>query len=109
MSPVLGISYQECMWQAALWFLQLQINIVIIGYDLASKAAVAGARQITLDGVYHSPLGSVAAVEGDKPGRPWYGSPEVVGQWIDCITADASELRDATLEVGDLVGSTVPE
>ena len=35
----------------------------------------AGARQLTLDGVYHSPLGSVASVEGAQPGRPWCAPP----------------------------------
>ena len=34
----------------------------------------AGAKHVTLDGVYHSPLGAIIAVDG-KPGRPWYGEP----------------------------------
>ncbi|KAJ7519855.1 hypothetical protein O6H91_20G058400 [Diphasiastrum complanatum] len=35
-----------------------------------------GAINITLDGVYHSPVGS------DDSKRPWYGSPSVLEQWI---------------------------
>lgn len=57
--------------------------------------------------MYHSPLGSVAAVQGDKPGRPWYGSPEIVDQWIDSILIDASELEDTKQELGKLVSTTV--
>ena len=37
-------------------------------------AGCAGAKHVTLDGVYHSPLGAIIAVDG-KPGRPWYGEP----------------------------------
>lgn len=86
---------------------------------MQSKSACclgAGARQITLEGVYHSPLGSIAAVEGGKegpdkssPGRPWYGSPDVVDRWIDAVVADESELQDAKVELGQLVGSIVPD
>lgn len=53
----------------------------------------AGAKQITLDGVYHSPLGAVLpAADGSKPGRPWYGSPECVDGWVHEIWRDADEL-----------------
>ncbi|OIT33288.1 PREDICTED: uncharacterized protein LOC109206206 [Nicotiana attenuata] len=40
------------------------------------SAHLKGALNITLDGVYHSPVGS------DDATRPWYGSPAVVEQWI---------------------------
>ena len=37
---------------------------------------LAGAKNITLEGVFHSPLGaSPASGDGETPGRPWYGSP----------------------------------
>ena len=58
----------------------------------------AGADQVTLDGVYHSPLGAVVAVDG-KIGRPWYGSPEVLPQWINHIS-DTNE-SDSIVEIGD--------
>lgn len=58
----------------------------------------AGADQVTLDGVYHSPLGAVVAVDG-KIGRPWYGSPEVLPQWVQHIS-DTNE-SDSVVEVGD--------
>ncbi|GAV65308.1 PGAP1 domain-containing protein [Cephalotus follicularis] len=40
------------------------------------SAHLEGALNISLDGVYHSPVGS------DDISRPWYGSPAVVQQWI---------------------------
>ncbi|CAK7341709.1 unnamed protein product [Dovyalis caffra] len=40
------------------------------------SAHLDGALNISLDGVYHSPVGS------DDELRPWYGSPAVVEQWI---------------------------
>eukprot|EP00891_Asterochloris_glomerata_P003702 jgi/Astpho2/3702/fgenesh1_pm.00060_%23_5_t len=41
------------------------------------SAHLDGAKHVTLDGVYHSPLGAIIAVDG-KPGRPWYGEPASV-------------------------------
>ncbi|KAJ7950643.1 GPI inositol-deacylase PGAP1-like protein [Quillaja saponaria] len=40
------------------------------------SAHLEGALNISLDGVYHSPVGS------DDELRPWYGSPAVVDNWI---------------------------
>lgn len=40
------------------------------------SAHLDGALNISLDGVYHSPVGS------DDEKRPWYGSPAVLAQWI---------------------------
>ncbi|KAE7999248.1 hypothetical protein FH972_003699 [Carpinus fangiana] len=40
------------------------------------SAHLEGAFNISLDGVYHSPVGSDDAL------RPWYGSPAVVDKWI---------------------------
>lgn len=40
------------------------------------SAHLKGALNITLNGVYHSPIGS------DDELRPWYGSPIVVDKWI---------------------------
>ncbi|XP_059458056.1 uncharacterized protein LOC132187682 [Corylus avellana] len=40
------------------------------------SAHLEGAFNISLDGVYHSPVGS------DDVLRPWYGSPAVVEKWI---------------------------
>ncbi|WJX36345.1 hypothetical protein P8452_24233 [Trifolium repens] len=41
------------------------------------SAHLEGALNISLDGVYHSPVGS------DDTIRPWYGSPGVLEQWIE--------------------------
>ncbi|KAI3435235.1 uncharacterized protein J3R85_006343 [Psidium guajava] len=40
------------------------------------SAHLKGALNISLDGVYHSPVGS------DDVSRPWYGSPAIVEKWI---------------------------
>ncbi|XP_060217862.1 uncharacterized protein LOC132645104 [Lycium barbarum] len=40
------------------------------------SAHLKGALNVTLDGVYHSPVGS------DDATTPWYGSPAVVEHWI---------------------------
>lgn len=40
------------------------------------SAHLEGALNISLEGIYHSPVGS------DDLLRPWYGSPAVVEQWI---------------------------
>ncbi|KAI5647653.1 hypothetical protein M9H77_33658 [Catharanthus roseus] len=40
------------------------------------SAHLEGALNISLEGVYHSPVGS------DDVTRPWYGSPQVVEQWV---------------------------
>ncbi|CAL9084126.1 unnamed protein product [Musa textilis] len=39
------------------------------------SAHLEGALNISLDGVYHSPVGS------DDTARPWYGSPSVLAKW----------------------------
>ncbi|KAK1386396.1 hypothetical protein POM88_024131 [Heracleum sosnowskyi] len=41
------------------------------------SAHLEGALNISLDGVYHSPVGL------DDESRPWYGSPSVVDKWLN--------------------------
>ncbi|KAI9081686.1 hypothetical protein K1719_036340 [Acacia pycnantha] len=41
------------------------------------SAHLEGALNISLDGVYHSPVGS------DDELRPWYGSPAILDQWVE--------------------------
>ncbi|KAI4356174.1 hypothetical protein L6164_000218 [Bauhinia variegata] len=41
------------------------------------SAHLEGALNISLDGVYHSPVGS------DDELRPWYGSPAVLEKWVE--------------------------
>lgn len=45
------------------------------------SAHLEGALNISLDGVYHSPVGS------DDTSRPWYGSPAVVENWVHHLLA----------------------
>jgi hypothetical protein len=40
-------------------------------------AHLDGAENVTLEGVFHTPLGS------DDESRPWYGSPRVLDQWVE--------------------------
>lgn len=86
---IVGAGYQQVCGNARVW----GDGIIPI-----EAAHLHGADQVTLDGVYHSPLGAVVAVDG-KIGRPWYGSPEVLPKWIHHIS-DTNE-SDSIVEVGD--------
>ncbi|MEC4804244.1 MAG: lipase [Jaaginema sp. PMC 1079.18] len=48
-------------------------------------AHLDGAINLTLDGVWHSP---------NSPGR-WYGSPEVLGLWVQYLLANSAAEHDA--------------
>lgn len=62
-----GQGYKQVCGQADVWG---------DGVVPEMSAHLEGALNISLDGVYHSPVGS------DDETRPWYGSPAVVEQWI---------------------------
>ncbi|WCJ27684.1 alpha/beta-Hydrolases superfamily protein [Euphorbia peplus] len=62
-----GQGYKQVCGQADVWG---------DGVVPVVSAHLEGAVNISLDGVYHSPVGS------DDELRPWYGSPLVVDQWI---------------------------
>ena len=65
-----------------------------------SFAPGSGAEQITLEGVFHGPLGG-----GRDAGMPWYGSPGVLEQWIE-VVYDGRELgEEFQVEVGQTLGS----
>lgn len=94
-----GAGYAQVCGDAAVWG---------DGITPVECAHLSGAKQITLEGVYHSPLGSVLpAADGSSPGRPWYGSPSVVGQWVSEVARDASELTGYTKEMGDIASETM--
>ncbi|CAL5380777.1 unnamed protein product [Camellia sinensis] len=63
----IGQGYKQVCGQADVW-----------GDGVVPEVAahLEGALNISLDGVYHSPVGS------DDESRPWYGSPAIVEQWI---------------------------
>lgn len=47
------------------------------------SAHLEGALNITLDGVYHSPVGvDDGAENGSSKRRVWYGSPGVLEKWV---------------------------
>ncbi|KAJ9680108.1 hypothetical protein PVL29_019406 [Vitis rotundifolia] len=63
----IGQGYKQVCGQADVWG---------DGVVPEASAHLEGALNVTLDGVYHSPVGS------DDVSRPWYGSPAVVEQWV---------------------------
>lgn len=65
-SEVLPINLQVC-GQADVWG---------DGVVPEVSAHLEGALNISLEGVYHSPVGA------DDAARPWYGSPAVVKEWV---------------------------
>ncbi|XP_015895258.3 uncharacterized protein LOC107429114 isoform X2 [Ziziphus jujuba] len=64
---IVGQGYKQVCGEANVWG---------DGVVPQASAHLDGALNISLDGVYHSPLGS------DDASKPWYGSPDVVEQWI---------------------------
>ena len=64
-----GFGYEAVCGDARAW------GDAIVPVDAAH---LEGARQITLEGVYHSPLGA-----GEE--RPWDGSESVLGQWVEAV------------------------
>lgn len=63
----IGQGYKQVCGQADVWG---------DGVVPEMSAHLEGALNISLDGVYHSPVGS------DDTTRPWYGSPSVLEKWI---------------------------
>lgn len=54
------------------------------------SAHLEGAAQVTLDGVFHGPLGASEA-------RPWYGSPGVLEQWVAAVGVEAVDGVEAVV------------
>lgn len=48
------------------------------GITPVETAHLDGADNVTLDGVFHTPVGS-----GEE--RPWYGTPRILDQWVDVL------------------------
>ncbi|XP_015958376.1 uncharacterized protein LOC107482415 isoform X1 [Arachis duranensis] len=64
---IVGQGYKQVCGEAEVWG---------DGVVPQVSAHLDGALNISLDGVYHSPVGS------DDELRPWYGSPSVLDQWV---------------------------
>lgn len=91
---VAGAGYAQVCGDASVWG---------DGITPVDCAHLTGAKQITLEGVYHSPLGAVLpAADGSSVGRPWYGSPSIVSRWVAEVARDASELTGFEMEIGDV-------
>lgn len=71
---------------------------MLASQSVEQMCVCAGAEQITLDGVYHSPLGA-----GRDGSRPWYGSSGVIEQWIRVVYDDKELDKKYSVEVGDMV------
>ena len=65
---VVGQGYKQVCGDAGAWG---------DGITPVAAAHLDGAENVTLEGVFHTPLGS------DDESRPWYGSPRVLDQWVD--------------------------
>lgn len=50
---------------------------------------------------------SPAGLASDSRVRCRYGSPEVLDQWLEAVVADASELTDTKVSVGDLTPTLI--
>ncbi|EIE27676.1 alpha/beta-hydrolase [Coccomyxa subellipsoidea C-169] len=86
---LVGLGYQQVCGEAEVWG---------DGITPLPSAHLQGAEQITLEGVYHSPLGAGA---GDS--RPWYGSPGVIERWIRVVYDDKELDEKYSVEIGDMV------
>lgn len=64
---LVGQSYKQVCGQADVWG---------DGVVPEVSAHLHGARNITIEGVYHSMLGA------KHPDRPWYGSTDILDQWV---------------------------
>ncbi|KAI5067032.1 hypothetical protein GOP47_0017560 [Adiantum capillus-veneris] len=67
-SRIVGQGYKQVCGQADVWG---------DGVVPQMSAHLDGAKNITLDGVYHSPVGA------RLPDRPWYGSAGILEQWVE--------------------------
>jgi hypothetical protein len=48
------------------------------GITPVAAAHLEGADNIILNGAFHTPVGSSDA-------RPWYGTPEILDQWVEVL------------------------
>ena len=71
---VVGQGYRQVCGQADVWG---------DGITPAEWALLPGAEHVTLEGVFHSPVGS-------GPERPWYGSKGVLERWVDRLAPAAA-------------------
>ena len=71
---ITGLGYKQVYGSAAVWG---------DGITPVPVGQLEGATCVELDGVYHSPLGAAE-------GRPWYGSEEILGQWVDYLQPSPS-------------------
>lgn len=66
---ITGLGYKQVYGSAEVWG---------DGITPVPVGQLEGAECVELEGVYHSPLGAAE-------GRPWYGTPDVLEQWVDYI------------------------
>lgn len=92
-----GVGYEAVCGDAEAWG---------DGITPVASSHLPGAVTLTLDGVFHSPLGATDD-EGDsedgnggggRGDRPWYGSAGVLDQWVGAVFGEAP-LAPATVDV----------
>jgi hypothetical protein len=66
---ITGLGYKQVYGSATVWG---------DGITPVPVGQLEGATCVELHGVYHSPLGAAH-------GRPWYGSEEILGQWVNYL------------------------
>lgn len=66
-----------------------------------------GALQVTLEEVYHSPVGSRDGTEG-KNVRLWYGSEPVLEQWFRHLVEKVEYGEGGVVAIEDIAEDTLP-
>jgi hypothetical protein len=79
-----GAGYQQVCGDAEVW-----------GDFIVPVAAahLDGAINIDIEDCFHSPLGADLSFFG-----PWYGSPQMVDQWVHYVTDDWASLQPGTYD-----------
>lgn len=92
-----GVGYEAVCGDAEAWG---------DGITPVASSHLPGAAALTLDGVFHSPLGATddegdsedGSGGGGRGDRPWYGSAGVLDQWVGAVFGEAP-LAPATVDV----------
>ena len=91
-------------------------RVISLSSDLPDKyftvlivqcTCLLGALQITLEDVYHSPVGSRDGT-GDQKGRLWYGSEPVLDQWFQHLVEETVSKDSGVVDMSEIMDATVP-
>ena len=79
-----GLGYKQVYGSAEVWG---------DGITPVPVGSLDGAKCVDIDGVYHSPLGA-------SEDRPWYGSTEILDEWVDFLAPPRANKFAATVSNG---------